>query len=146
MSSAVWRRPQRRVLVFVQPATGTAHTFRRRNDGTKHYVRAGHSTGRGAWVRHHRDRIGALPSQALVQLAEAIGSGGSGEVLEVARPLVVDLLTRAARGRLEERELRRIAVAMSRARDDEGALTLVERQLLEHPEWQDNPSPASASR
>ena len=85
------------------------------------------------WVRLHLDRIGALPSPVLVQLAEAIG------VDEAGRPLVVDLLTRAARGRLEERELRRIVVAMSRARDDEGALILVERQLLEHPEWHNSP-------
>jgi hypothetical protein len=70
----------------------------------------------------------------LVQLAEAIGTDDAG------RPLVVDLLTRAARGRLEERELRRIAVAMSKARDDESALALIERHLLEHPEWQSNPS------
>lgn len=89
------------------------------------------------WVRQHLDRTGALPSQVLVQLAEAIGSN---ELADADRPLVVDLLERAARGRLEERELRRIAVAMSRARDDEGAIALIERQLLEHPEWQNNPS------
>jgi hypothetical protein len=87
-----------------------------------------------SWVRQHLDQIGVLPSQVLVQLAEAIG------VDEAGRPLVVDLLTRAARGRLEERELRRIVVALSRARDDEGALTLIERQLLEHPEWHNSPS------
>lgn len=90
-----------------------------------------------AWVRQHRDRLGALPSQVQVQLAEAIWTG---EVLDAERLLVIDLLTRAARGRLEERELRRIAVAMSKARDDEGALALIERQLVEHPEWQNNPS------
>src|SRR5882762_5294898 len=34
----------RRVLVFLQPATGTAHTFRRGQDGAKHYVRISRST------------------------------------------------------------------------------------------------------
>jgi ATP-dependent DNA helicase RecG len=34
----------RRILVFVQPATGHAHTFRRRDDGAKHFVRVGRST------------------------------------------------------------------------------------------------------
>jgi ATP-dependent DNA helicase RecG len=87
-----------------------------------------------AWVRQHLDRIGGLPPQVLVQLAEAIGTD------ETDRPVVVDLLTRAARGRLEERELRRIVVAMSKARDDESALDLIERQLSEHPEWHNNPS------
>lgn len=90
-----------------------------------------------AWVRQHLGHLGALPSQVLVQLAEAIGTD---QVVDTDRPLVIDLLSRAARGRLEERELRRIAIAMSRARDGEGALALIERQLLEHPEWQNNPS------
>ena len=34
----------RRVLVFTQPATSTAHTFRRDNEGARHYVRVGRST------------------------------------------------------------------------------------------------------
>lgn len=34
----------RRVLVFLQPATGMAHTFRRAHEGTKHYVRVSRST------------------------------------------------------------------------------------------------------
>lgn len=36
--------PSRRVLVFTQAATGTAHTFRRDHDGAKHYVRVSRST------------------------------------------------------------------------------------------------------
>jgi ATP-dependent DNA helicase RecG len=34
----------RRILVFIQPATGTAHTFRRGHQGAKHYVRVSRST------------------------------------------------------------------------------------------------------
>ncbi|HTW70876.1 MAG TPA: ATP-binding protein [Acetobacteraceae bacterium] len=34
----------RRVLVFTQPATPSAHTFRRDNQGGRHYVRVGRST------------------------------------------------------------------------------------------------------
>lgn len=34
----------RRVLAFVQPATGHAHTFRRGHDGAKHFVRVSRST------------------------------------------------------------------------------------------------------
>ncbi len=36
--------PQRRVLVFVQPATGTSHSFRKNDTGSKHYVRVSRST------------------------------------------------------------------------------------------------------
>ncbi len=36
--------PSRRILVFLQPATGTAHTFRWDDDGAKHFVRVSRST------------------------------------------------------------------------------------------------------
>src|SRR4051794_15748285 len=34
----------RRILVFIQPATGQAHTFRRGSKGARHFVRVGRST------------------------------------------------------------------------------------------------------
>lgn len=34
----------RRILVFIQPATGWAHSFRRADHGSKHFVRVGRST------------------------------------------------------------------------------------------------------
>jgi len=36
--------PARRILVFIQPATGSAHTFRRGNEGAKHFVRVSRTT------------------------------------------------------------------------------------------------------
>ena len=36
--------PSRRILVLIQPASGTAHTFRRADDGAKHHVRVSRST------------------------------------------------------------------------------------------------------
>jgi len=36
--------PARRILVFLQPATRSAHTFRRGSDGAKHFVRVSRST------------------------------------------------------------------------------------------------------
>jgi hypothetical protein len=72
-----------------------------------------------------------------VQLAEALENDHASDN---DRALARTLLAAAARGRLEERELRRIAVAMSRARDDQGAITLIERHLVEHPEWERSPS------
>lgn len=90
-----------------------------------------------AWVREHPRHLDGLPPQVLVQLAEALEND---RVSAEHKALARTLLASAARGRLEERELRRVAVAMSRANDDQGALTLIERHLLERPEWQGNPS------
>jgi ATP-dependent DNA helicase RecG len=52
----------RRILVFLQPATGTAHTFRRGNEGAKHYVRVSRSTieARNGVLRELLVRRGAL--------------------------------------------------------------------------------------
>ncbi len=52
----------RRVLVFIQPATGTAHTFRRGREGAKHYVRISRSTveARNGLLRTLLVRKGAL--------------------------------------------------------------------------------------
>ena len=53
----------RRILVFIQPATGTAHTFRRGKDGPKHFVRVSRSTleARNGLLRDLLVRNGALP-------------------------------------------------------------------------------------
>ena len=52
----------RRILVFVQPATGTAHSFRRGNDGAKHFVRVSRSTieARNGLLKDLLVRKGAL--------------------------------------------------------------------------------------
>jgi ATP-dependent DNA helicase RecG len=54
--------PERRILVFLQPATGSAHTFRRNNDGAKHFVRVSRSTieARNGLLRDLLVRKGAL--------------------------------------------------------------------------------------
>jgi ATP-dependent DNA helicase RecG len=54
--------PQRRILVFIQPATGAAHTFRRNNDGAKHFVRVSRSTieARNGLLKDLLVRKGAL--------------------------------------------------------------------------------------
>jgi hypothetical protein len=78
-----------------------------------------------------------MPSQVLVQLAEVLSHDWA---TNADRELASRLLNVAARGRLEERELRRIAVAMTRAHDYQGALALIELHLVEHPDWVNNPS------
>lgn len=51
-----------RILVFIQPATGQAHTFRRGKEGAKHYVRVSRSTieARNGVLRNLLVRTGAL--------------------------------------------------------------------------------------
>jgi ATP-dependent DNA helicase RecG len=52
----------RRILAFLQPATGTAHTFRRGNEGAKHFVRVSRSTieARNGMLRDLLVRRGAM--------------------------------------------------------------------------------------
>jgi predicted HTH transcriptional regulator len=85
-----------------------------------------------AWAQRHDDRIDGLPPSVLLQLAEALGHDAG----RAARALASRLLNAAARGRLEERELRRVAIGLGRAHDDQAALDLVERHLREHPTWE----------
>jgi ATP-dependent DNA helicase RecG len=54
--------PERRILVFLQPATGSAHAFRRGHEGSKHFVRVGRSTieARNGLLKDLLVRKGAL--------------------------------------------------------------------------------------
>ncbi len=54
--------PARRILVFLQPATGSAHTFRMGDAGAKHYVRVSRSTleARNGLLKDLLVRKGAL--------------------------------------------------------------------------------------
>ncbi len=81
----------------------------------------------------HGEHIDSLPATVLVQLAEALVVSEAPP--ESKRILSQKLLASASRGRLEERELRRIVLAMIRAREEQPALALLEKQILEHPEW-----------
>jgi predicted HTH transcriptional regulator len=90
------------------------------------------------FVSAHLGQMDAVPAPVLLQLAEALVSGGRPSDAE--KSLSKELLARASRGRLEERELRRVLVAMLRAREEESALALIEQQLQQNPEWGRNPS------
>lgn len=54
--------PEHRILVFTQPATGTAHTARRRHEGAKHFVRVSRTTieARNGLLRDLLVRRGAM--------------------------------------------------------------------------------------
>ncbi|MDP2603799.1 MAG: ATP-binding protein [Deltaproteobacteria bacterium] len=54
--------PDRRILVFIQPATGHAHTYRKGTEGAKHYVRVSRTTieARNGLLRDLLVRKGAM--------------------------------------------------------------------------------------
>ncbi len=91
-----------------------------------------------SYLNAHRDQIEGFPAIVLLQLAEALMVAGRPSPL--ARALAQTLLLAASKGRLEERELRRIVVAMNRSYDYHASLSLLGRQLQEHPEWKRNAS------
>lgn len=80
----------------------------------------------------------ALPPKVLVDLAEALVLGDPPS--RTARSLAAKLLRFASRGRIEERELRQIALALIRANDSEAALELLNMELRTHPEWEQSAS------
>jgi predicted HTH transcriptional regulator len=90
------------------------------------------------WVVPRLAEVKRLPSGVLVALSEALMSGDQPTAAE--RDLSQKLLRSASSGRLEEREFRRIAVAMLRAGDAQEVLSLIDRQLQEQPESQGSAS------
>lgn len=85
-----------------------------------------------AWLESQVNDWTKLPRDVLLQFAEALLSGE--EIGDDYRNLAHRLLGRAAGGRLEEQELRRIVVAMIRSRDHKNAVNLLDAYAKEHPE------------
>ena len=81
---------------------------------------------------------GTLPSSVLLQLSDALCSNEAER--DRYRSLSTKLLAAAAQGRLEEKELRSLGVALLRNREETTILSLIERNLADHPEWHDNAS------
>jgi ATP-dependent DNA helicase RecG len=75
--------------------------------------------------------IERLPKDLLVQFSEALLSGVN--VTEEQRSAARRLLSIAGAGRLEERELRRIAVAMLRSHEEKDVLRMIDDFSREHP-------------
>ena len=57
---------------------------------------------------------------------------------EVRRNLARKLLVSASAGRLEERELRRVVMALVRSGEPKEALAVIDRSTREHPGWQES--------
>ena len=82
-------------------------------------------------------QIDNLPPMLLTQLADVLTLAGtpSQEDLKTARRLYLQ----ASKGRFAEQEIRQVAVGLSRAGDEKGALTFLNAQFDLHPELKDNP-------
>ncbi|MCC7383404.1 MAG: putative DNA binding domain-containing protein [Deltaproteobacteria bacterium] len=83
------------------------------------------------------DRILVLPPAALIQAAEALSS--ERDTPRLHSELARRLLEAATRARLDEGEVRRVAVSLDRSGDPKGALDLLERHWAAHPESGSSP-------
>lgn len=83
-------------------------------------------------VKQIRVRLEELPRDVLLQFSEALLSAS--EPTDEQRAYARRLLSIASSGRLEERELRRIGVAMLRGKEEKGVIRLIDQYTKEHPE------------
>lgn len=90
------------------------------------------------WLGTSGNEWTQLPREVLLQFSEALVSGA--ETTDEHRATANRLLARAAIGRLEERELRRIVVAMIRSRDHRNAIQLLDTYEKDHNEVQHSAS------
>jgi hypothetical protein len=89
------------------------------------------------FLKAHEHHIKTFPPIVLTQLADVLTHSDhpSDEDLRIARGLYLQ----ASRGRFAEREIRQVAVGLSKVGDDSAAVQFLDRQLDEHPELKDNP-------
>jgi predicted HTH transcriptional regulator len=89
------------------------------------------------FLRGHESRLNSFPPLVLTQLADVLtlADHPTAEDLALARRLYLD----ASKGRFAEREIRQVAVGLSRAGDDSAALKFLDAQFAEHPDLKDNP-------
>ncbi len=89
------------------------------------------------FLKTHEEHLRSFPPLVITQLADVLtlADNPTDEDLAVARRLYLD----ASNGRFAEREIRQVALGLSRAGDDSAALKFLDRQFEEHPELKDNP-------
>ena len=89
------------------------------------------------FLLNHAGRMASLAPLVLTQLADVLmlAETPSAEDSALARQLYLD----ASRGRMAEREIRQVAVGLSRAGDDRGAVDFLDAQFREHSDLRANP-------
>jgi predicted HTH transcriptional regulator len=93
-----------------------------------------------AYLNRTGDAVFGLPPRTLIQLAEALTSQESQEnlpqqVSEQARQLYLH----ASKGLVTEREIRKVALGLSKAGDDAVAVAFLNQQFNVNPAWRENP-------
>lgn len=91
------------------------------------------------YVKKYKDQLRELPSRVILKVADFIAPLDARSDTELDT-LVANLYRDASLGRIEEMEVRRIATGLSKGGDDHAALTFLDKQFAEHPEWKKNPS------
>jgi ATP-dependent DNA helicase RecG len=91
-----------------------------------------------AWPGTHLDRLGAFPPIVLTQLADVLTQ--SEQPAKEDTSLAVRLYLEASRGRIAEKEIRQIAVGLSKSGDHTSVMEFLDTQFQLHPELKDNPS------
>lgn len=90
------------------------------------------------WLTTRGNNFQHLPRDTLVQFGEALLSGN--DTTDEMRFLARKLLVQAAVGRLEQQELRRIAVAMIRSREQKSAIQMIDDFTRDHPDFSQSAS------
>lgn len=90
------------------------------------------------FLKGHLDQLAGVPAMVLTQLADVLtlAEAPAQQDMELARRMYVD----ASKGRIAEREIRQVALGLSRSGDDEAARQFLDSQFRDHPDLRDNPS------
>ncbi len=91
-----------------------------------------------AFLETHKAHLTAFPPLVLTQLADVLTVADSPSLED--RALARRLYLEASKGRFAEREIRQVAIGLSRAGDDSAAVRFLNTQIKEHPELAENPS------
>jgi ATP-dependent DNA helicase RecG len=90
------------------------------------------------FLAKHEGQVNSLPPLVLTQLADVLtlADTPSREDLSLAKGLYFE----ASKGRIAEREVRQVAIGLSRAGDDSAVLKFLQAQMEQHPDLKDNAS------
>jgi ATP-dependent DNA helicase RecG len=89
------------------------------------------------FLETHKSQLNAFPPLVLTQLADVLTLADT--PLPEDRVLARKMYLEASKGRFAEREIRQVAIGLSRAGDDSAAIKFLDAQMEEHPELRDNP-------
>jgi predicted HTH transcriptional regulator/cold shock CspA family protein len=88
------------------------------------------------FIQSHESLLNSLPSSVLGQLADVlVTQDATSEDIALAGRLYRDV----TRGRIAETEVGNLAIGLTKAGDESGAVQFVNAQMIEHPDLRENP-------